>query len=85
MLREEAWAAFQDLREEAKYLPEMSLDKINAEIQAARTEKGVSEINASLQALYEAQVAFTGAAEVLGIKDDDDVQALVNEVRYGKL
>ncbi|MBQ7733522.1 MAG: hypothetical protein IJT58_05840 [Synergistaceae bacterium] len=40
------------------------------------------EINASIQALYEAQIAFTGAAEVLGVKDDDDVQALVNEVRY---
>lgn len=85
MLREEALAAFQELREEANDIPEMSLDEINAEIRVTRTEKRANEINASLQALYEAQIAFTGAAEVLGVKDDDDVQALVNEVRYGKL
>lgn len=39
--------------------------------------------NASTQAIYKAQAAFAGAAEQMGI-DEDDVQALVNEVRYGK-
>ncbi len=39
--------------------------------------------NASTQAIYKAQMAFAGAAEQMGI-DEDDVQALVNEVRYGK-
>ena len=37
--REEALAAFNELREQAKDVPEMSLDEINAEINAARTEK----------------------------------------------
>ena len=36
------------------------------------------------QVLREAQAAFAGAAEVLGVSSDDDVQALVNEVRYGR-
>lgn len=39
--------------------------------------------NASAQALAKAQRAFAGVAEQLGIQNDDDVQALVNEVRYG--
>ena len=40
--------------------------------------------NASASALERAQKAFEGVAEMLGIKNDDDVQALVDEVRYGK-
>lgn len=40
--------------------------------------------NASAQAIYKAQAAFEGVAESLGVYNDDDVQALVNEVRYGK-
>lgn len=40
--------------------------------------------NASSQALKEAQAAFAGAAEEMGIYNEDDVQSLVNEVRYGK-
>ena len=40
--------------------------------------------NASAGALERAQKAFEGVAEMLGIKSDDDVQALVDEVRYGK-
>lgn len=32
-------------------------------------------------ALKKAQEAFAGAAEELGVKDEDDVQALVDEVR----
>ncbi len=39
--------------------------------------------NASAGALAKAQKAFEGAAEMLGVKDEYDVQALVNEVRYG--
>ena len=37
--------------------------------------------NASAAAL---QAAFAGAAEALGVADEEDVQALVDEVRYGK-
>lgn len=40
--------------------------------------------NASSQAIRKAQAAFTGVAEDMGIYSEDDVQALVNEVRYGK-
>lgn len=40
--------------------------------------------NASAQAIRRAQEAFTGAAEEMGISTEDDVQALVDEVRYRK-
>ena len=40
--------------------------------------------NASAQAIQKAQAAFAGAAEVLGVADEADVQALVDEVRYGR-
>lgn len=40
--------------------------------------------NASAAALRKAQAAFAGAAEALGVADEEDVQALVDEVRYGK-
>ena len=40
--------------------------------------------NASAQALRKVQKAFVGAAEILGVKDDDDIQKLVDEVRYEK-
>lgn len=40
--------------------------------------------NASAQAIYKAQKAFEGAAEQMGVKNEDDVQALVDEIRYGK-
>lgn len=40
--------------------------------------------NASAQAIYKAQEAFQGVAEEIGVYNDDDVQALVNGVRYGK-
>lgn len=40
--------------------------------------------NASAQAIYKAQSAFVGVAEKMGVENEDDVQALVNEVRYGK-
>lgn len=40
--------------------------------------------NASAQAMYNAQQAFAGVAEEMGVYDDEDVQALVDEIRYGK-
>ena len=40
--------------------------------------------NASAQAIRKAQAAFTGAAEAMGIYSENDIQELVNEVRYGK-
>lgn len=40
--------------------------------------------NASAKAIMKAQAAFAGVAEELRVRNEDDVQALVNEVRYGK-
>lgn len=40
--------------------------------------------NASSQAIRKAQAAFSGAAEAMGVYCEDDIQALVDEVRYGK-
>ncbi|MCD8364420.1 MAG: AbrB/MazE/SpoVT family DNA-binding domain-containing protein [Clostridiales bacterium] len=40
--------------------------------------------NASSQAIYKAQKAFIGVAQQMGVTNEDDVQALVDEVRYGK-
>lgn len=40
--------------------------------------------NASAQAIYKAQTAFEGVAEQMGVHNEDDVQVLVDEVRYGK-
>lgn len=40
--------------------------------------------NASSQAIYKAQKAFEGVAEQMGVYNEEDVQALVDEVRYGK-
>ncbi len=40
--------------------------------------------NASTQAIRKAQDAFAGAAETMGITSEDDIQALVDEVRYGR-
>jgi len=40
--------------------------------------------NASANALFKVQKAMEGVAEKLGVKDEDDVQKLVNEVRYGE-
>ena len=37
--------------------------------------------NASERAIRKAQAAFDGAAEEMGISSEEDVQALVNEVR----
>lgn len=40
--------------------------------------------NASSKAIRKAQSAFTGASEMMGIYSEDDIQALVDETRYGK-
>lgn len=40
--------------------------------------------NASAKAIYKAQAAFEGVAEQMGVTNEDDVQALVDEIRYGK-
>lgn len=40
--------------------------------------------NASSDAIRKAQAAFAGAAEAMGITSDNDIQTLVDEVRYGK-
>lgn len=40
--------------------------------------------NASSKAIRKAQAAFDGAAEEMGISNEDDIQALVDDVRYGK-
>ena len=40
--------------------------------------------NASSKAIHKAQAAFTGAAEEMGVYSEDDIQALVDEVRDGK-
>ncbi len=39
--------------------------------------------NASIAALHEAQAAYAGVAETIGVKDEEDAQKLVDEVRYG--
>lgn len=50
-----------------------------------QNDKGQFTIgNASAQAIFKAQAAFEGVAEQLGIANEEDVQALVNEVRYKK-
>lgn len=50
-----------------------------------RDEKGQIVIgNASAQAIYKAQAAFKGVAEKIGVFDEEDVQALVDEIRYQK-
>lgn len=38
-------------------------------------------LNASASAVRKAQLAFAGAAEAIGVANEDDVQALVDELR----
>lgn len=40
--------------------------------------------NASATAIVKAQKAFEGVAEQLGNPSEDDIQAWVDEIRYGK-
>ncbi|MFG6357186.1 MAG: AbrB/MazE/SpoVT family DNA-binding domain-containing protein [Acetatifactor sp.] len=41
--------------------------------------------NASSQAIYKAQKAFAGVAEQMGVYNEEDVQALVDEIRKNTL
>ena len=50
-----------------------------------QNEEGAVVINnASAYSIKKAQDAFSGAAEILGVKNDDDVQAMIDELRKGK-
>lgn len=49
-----------------------------------REDGEVVVTNASAQAIRRAQSAFAGASEALGVISEDDIQTLVDEVRYGK-
>ncbi len=40
--------------------------------------------NASAQAIKKAQAALAEAAEAMGVKDEDDVQPLIDDIRHGK-
>jgi len=40
--------------------------------------------NASANALLKAQKAFEGAAKDFGVENEEDIQLLVDEIRYGK-
>ena len=40
--------------------------------------------NASSKEIRKAQAAFAGVAEEMGVYSEDGIQALVDEVRYGK-
>ena len=39
--------------------------------------------NASASAIRKAQLAFAGAADAMGVNNEDDVQALVDNLRHG--
>ena len=40
--------------------------------------------NASAAAIRKAQTAFAGAAEAMGVSSEEEIQALIEEERYGK-
>ena len=40
--------------------------------------------NASASAIRKAQNAFADAAEAMGVRDENDVQALIDELRHGR-
>lgn len=39
--------------------------------------------NASASAIRKAQLAFAGAADEMGLNNEDDVQALIDDLRHG--
>ena len=43
-----------------------------------------SSVNSTFKAIRKAQKAFEGLAEELGVANEDDVQRLVDEIRYGE-
>ena len=40
--------------------------------------------NSSITAIIDAQKAFKGASKDFGVKSEEDVQKIINEVRYSK-
>ena len=44
--------------------------------------RGEQNNNTSATAIRKAQSAFEGAAEALSLSDEDDIQALIDKVRY---
>lgn len=59
-----------------RYSSKEMLDAMKAAIGGEQND------NTSATAIRKAQSAFEGAAEVLGLSDEDDIQALIDEVRY---
>jgi len=50
-------------------------------------ERGNGEVvidNASITAITKAQEAFKGAAKDFGVNSEEDVQKLINDIRYGE-
>jgi predicted RNase H-like HicB family nuclease len=43
-----------------------------------------SSVNSTFEAIRKARKAFEGIAEELGVTNEDDVQKLVDEIRYGE-
>lgn len=43
-----------------------------------------SSVNSTFKAIRKARKAFEGIAEELGVTNEDDVQRLVDEIRYGE-
>lgn len=43
-----------------------------------------SSVNSTFKAIRKARKAFEGIAEELGVTNEDDVQKLVDEIRYGE-
>ena len=58
--------------------------KVSANSQIIQGQGGDVVGNVSAQALRKAQIAFVDAAEAMGIADEADAQALVDEARYGE-
>lgn len=53
-------------------------------LQADTQDSKIRLSSASAAAIQKAQAAFAGAAEDMGVSSEEDVQALVDAVRYGK-
>lgn len=54
----------------------------NGEITVRKADEATIR-KANIKALHKAQAAFAGMAEELDMHNESDVQALVDEVRYG--
>ena len=50
-----------------------------------RVNGDIVMVNASTQAIRNAQDAFSGAAAALHVADEEDVQRLVNEIRHERV